>query len=56
MATKGKPLDRLELTCRELDRYNKKHGTKYSYGQYTALVRQRKIRPHRGPEWWGSDK
>lgn len=31
--------------------YNKKHGTRYSYGEYTALVRLKKIKPDR-KKWW----
>lgn len=30
----------LELTLRELDSYNKSHGTKLSYGQYIALNKE----------------
>lgn len=51
---KNKPFDRIELIDRERLEYNKKHGTNYSYGMYTALVRLKKIRPKRGTEWWGA--
>ena len=50
--TKIRQLDRLELTDRERMEYNKKHGTNYSYGMYTALVRLKKIRSKRGAAWW----
>lgn len=39
------PFDRIERTCMELNKYNETHGTNYSYGEYKALVRQKKIRP-----------
>lgn len=35
--------DRIEKKCLELKKYNKEHGTNYTYGQYTALVRLGKI-------------
>lgn len=54
--SKKRQLDRLELTDRERIEYNKKHGTKYTYGQYTALVRLKIIKPKRGIEWWSSQK
>lgn len=40
---KQKKLDNLDLKQREIDEYNKKHKTHYSYGMYTALVRAGKI-------------
>ena len=49
---KPKQLDRIELVDRERLEYNKKHGTNYSYGMYTAFVRLKKIRPKRGAEGW----
>lgn len=36
-------VDTLEEKCKEISRYNKRHGTHYSYGEYTALVRAGKI-------------
>lgn len=39
------PFDRIERTCMELNKYNETHGTNYSYGEYKALVRQKKISP-----------
>ncbi|MEE1006648.1 MAG: hypothetical protein U0L66_05590 [Acutalibacteraceae bacterium] len=45
-------LDRIELIDLERLEYNKKYGTNYSYGMYTAFVRLKKIRPKRGAEWW----
>lgn len=47
-----KKLDHLDRVCLELKKYNKKHGTNYSYGEYTALIRAKKIRPKRGDEWY----
>ena len=38
---KRKKLDHLDLVC--LEKYNKIHNTYYSYGEYTALVREGKI-------------
>lgn len=38
-----KVLDRLDKKCIEISRYNKLHDTHYSYGEYTALVREGKI-------------
>lgn len=40
---KQKKLDHLDLVCLEIAKYNKIHNTCYSYGEYTALVRARKI-------------
>lgn len=34
---------KLEEKCKKIDLYNKRHGTHYSYGEYTALVRAGKI-------------
>lgn len=34
---------RLEKKLREIAEYNEKHGTVYSYGQYTALKRLKKL-------------
>jgi hypothetical protein len=51
MAKKKKKLDRIDRVCLELKEYNKKHNTKYSYGDYTALVRTGKIKPNRG-DWY----
>lgn len=42
---KKRKLDNLDLKQREIDEYNKKHKTQYSYGMYTALVRIGKIIP-----------
>ncbi|USP68894.1 hypothetical protein LCN94_01465 [Ruminococcus sp. FMB-CY1] len=39
-----KVLDRLDKKCIEISRYNKLHNTHYSYGEYSALVREGKIR------------
>lgn len=36
--------DRIDLICEEKNRYNAEHGTAYSYGEYTALVRMGKIK------------
>lgn len=36
--------DRIDLICEELKKYNADHGTSYSYGEYTALVRMGKIK------------
>jgi hypothetical protein len=44
---KNKKLDHLDKVCLEIKKYNKANGTNYSYGQYTALVRGRKIKPDR---------
>lgn len=44
---KSKNKSHLDLVLNEIRTYNKKHNTKYSYGEYTALVRMRKIRPNR---------
>lgn len=38
-----KHLDRLDRVCLEINKYNKEHGTNYSYGEYTALIRIGKI-------------
>ena len=42
MANKSKPTPTfnisLEEFCRALDKYNKKHGTCYSYGQMTCAI------------------
>lgn len=37
---KQKKLDHLDLVCLEIAKYNKIHNTYYSYGEYTALVRE----------------
>ena len=42
-----KNYDSLERKCAEIEEYNKEHGTRYSYGEYTALVRLGKIKPQR---------
>ena len=34
---------RLDRKVKEINEYNKKHGTSYSYGQYTALKRLKKL-------------
>ena len=34
--------NRIDLICEELKKYNAEHGTSYSYGEYTALVRMGK--------------
>ena len=34
-----KPLDHLDHICLEINKYNKEHGTNYSYGEYTAFIR-----------------
>lgn len=39
------PFDRIERTCMELNKYNETHGTNYSYGEYKAFVRRKKISP-----------
>lgn len=36
--------DNIDLICEELTKYNEKHGTSYSYGEYTALVGLGKIK------------
>lgn len=33
----------LNLTLKEIADYNKKHNTKYSYGQYIALKKEKKL-------------
>lgn len=38
-----KHLDHLDRICLEINKYNKEHGTNYSYGEYTALIRIGKI-------------
>lgn len=38
-----KVLDRLDKKCIEISRYNKRHGTHLSYGEYTALERLGRI-------------
>ena len=38
-----KVLDRVDKKCIEISRYNKLHNTHYSYGEYSALVREGKI-------------
>lgn len=38
-----KVLDRLDKKCIEISRYNKQHNTHFSYGEYSALVREGKI-------------
>ncbi len=45
MSREIKPYDRIERTCAAIAEYNKEHGTNYSYGEYTAMVRMKKIRP-----------
>ncbi len=52
MSNKRKKLDRLDKVCIELSKYNKKYGTNYSYGQYTALIRSGKIKPKRGVDFY----
>lgn len=47
MAKKKEKLDHLDKVCLELKAYNEKHNTHYSYGDYVALVKQKKIRPRR---------
>lgn len=47
-----KVLDILDKKCIEISRYNKLHNTHYSYGEYSALVREGKIMS----EVWGSEK
>lgn len=42
-----KSLDHLDRICLEINKYNKEHGTNYSYGEYTALIRIGKIRRKR---------
>ena len=42
-----KSYDSLERKCAEIAEYNKEHGTNYSYGQHTALVRLGKIKHQR---------
>ena len=34
---------RLDKKLKEISNYNEKHGTNYSYGQYTALKRLKKL-------------
>lgn len=36
--------DRIDMICEEKNKYNAEHGTAYSYGEYTALVRMGKIK------------
>lgn len=36
--------DNIDLICEEKNKYNEEHGTSYSYGEYTALVRMGKIK------------
>lgn len=36
-------VDTLEEKCKEISRYNKRHGTHLSYGEYTALERLGRI-------------
>lgn len=43
MSNSKRKLDSIETKCLELKKYNKEHGTHYSYGQYTTLVRLGKI-------------
>lgn len=45
MSREIKQCDRIEMTCAAIAEYNKEHGTNYSYGEYTALVRMKKINP-----------
>jgi len=47
MPEKKEKLDHLDKVCLELNEYNKKHNTNYSYGDYVALIRQKKIKPRR---------
>jgi hypothetical protein len=34
------PANQIEATVREIKLYNKKHGTRYNYGEYTAKKRK----------------
>lgn len=36
--------DNIDLICEEKNKYNEEHGTAYSYGEYTALIRAGKIK------------
>ena len=38
-----KPENKIEAVMKELTRYNKKHGTRYNYGEYTALKKLGKV-------------
>lgn len=38
-------LDRIDRICLYCKDYNKKHNTNYSYGQFVAKIKARKIRP-----------
>ena len=51
-----KVLDRVDKKCIEISRYNKLHNTHYSYGEYSALVREGKIMSEVMSEVWGSEK
>lgn len=37
------PANNIEKTMSEITRYNKKYGTRYNYGEYTALKRLGKV-------------
>lgn len=48
MSKSKRKLDSIEAKCLELNKYNKEHGTHYSYGQYMTLVMLGKIKPNGG--------
>lgn len=47
MSKSKRKLDSIETKCLELKKYNKEHGTHYSYGQYITLIRLGKIKLNR---------
>ena len=42
-----KPMKKIDDTLKALDKYNKEHGTRLSYGKYTAMVRAGRIHSER---------
>ena len=42
-SSRCKNVDTLEEKCKEISRYNKRHGTHLSYGEYTVLERLGRI-------------
>lgn len=44
---KRKPMKGIDDTLKALDKYNKEHGTRLSYGKYTAMVRTGMIHSER---------
>ena len=45
--SKEKPMKKIDDTLKALDKYNKEHGTRLSYGNYTAMVRAGRIHSER---------